>query len=400
MVNQTRSRDPVVIFGLSTEGYSVGKALSSQGFSTMIIDENLQMATDMQSPQISTYHNVASLLEDEPLMALIPMKEAISKASSIFFAPKIRKSGEEGKAELSSRLKDVAKHISTGAIFFFLPAVGIGESEANVALIEKVSGLKIMEDFHYAYAPFFPGETRPSVFGSSLQTFDKSKKSLLGLVGVNTSEVCSVAIAEQYYAKLVTQRLSHIAAELEAYKRINDPYERMKFKKLADYSDTYPDDFANGLHDLRVFATSLDSGEPLLHIISGVTRCLEDYVRYLVGTIRDVIKTNELKASKTRVILAWSIDRYSMRGEKMNMQENILHRLRDLVNDVMVIQAVQDRNEQSSKFAGQIFSENKGTVIISCSVNDQRSIDHMMPTANAKIDTIVVKGNLLCEVSD
>ena len=84
----------------------------------------------------------------------------------------------------------------------------------------------------------------------------------------------------------------------------------------------------------------------------------------------------------------------------MNMQENILHRLRDLVNDVMVIQAVQDRNEQSSKFAGQIFSENKGTVIISCSVNDQRSIDHMMPTANAKIDTIVVKGNLLCEVSD
>ena len=84
----------------------------------------------------------------------------------------------------------------------------------------------------------------------------------------------------------------------------------------------------------------------------------------------------------------------------MNMQENILHRLRDLVNDVMVVQAVQDRNEQSSKFAGQIFSEGKGTVIISCSVNDQRSIDHMMPAGNARIDTIVVKGNLLCEVAD
>lgn len=390
----------MAIFGLSTEGYSIGKTLSSRGFSTMIIDENLQMATDMQSPQISTYHSVASLLEDEPLMALIPVQDAVSKAGSVFFAPKIRKRGEDGKAELSSRLKDVAKHISAGTIFFFLPAVGIGESEANVALIEKVSGLKTGENFHYAYAPFFPGETRPSVIGSSLQTFDKSKTSLLGLLGVNTSEVCSLAIAELYYAKLVTQRLGHLAAELEAYKRINDPYERMKFKKLSDYSDTYPDDFANGLHDLRVFATSLDTGEPLLHIVSGVARCLEDYARYLVGAIRDVMKKNELRASKTRVILAWSIDRYSMRGEKMNMQENILYRLRDLVSDVVVIQAVQEGSEQPGKSTGQIFSEEKGTVIIPCSVNDQRSIEQMMPAGVHKVDTIVVKGNLLCEIAD
>jgi len=75
----------VVVYGLSTEGYALASQMAIKGADVYIIDESTPSAISLKAEIAKTYPNVASLKEDEPLLAMEPIDVAISKAQYLFF---------------------------------------------------------------------------------------------------------------------------------------------------------------------------------------------------------------------------------------------------------------------------------------------------------------------------
>ena len=87
----------VVVFGLSTEGYELACKIALNGGDVQIIDESTPSAVIIKPDIAKTYPNVQTLKDDEPLLPMIPIDVAVSKAQILFFAPRIRKTGQDIK---------------------------------------------------------------------------------------------------------------------------------------------------------------------------------------------------------------------------------------------------------------------------------------------------------------
>ena len=109
----------------------------------------------------------------------------------------------------------------------------------------------------------------------------------------------------------------------------------------------------------------------------------EEILKFLIlYTI--VLKRNELKASRTKIVLLWSLDQYEMKGEKHEKLAELETKLKDYIGDV---ESVQDPSN--------IFSNDKTLIIVACSESDYQLISKN----NKDNDFIVLKANPLCEVS-
>src|SRR5215217_2185932 len=102
----------VAVYGLSTEGYRIASSIAINGSKVSLIDESVRMAILLKPEIARTYPNVSSLMEDEPLLALEPLDIAIKDASYLFFAPKIRKIGQEAKADSVIKLRDATRALN------------------------------------------------------------------------------------------------------------------------------------------------------------------------------------------------------------------------------------------------------------------------------------------------
>ena len=147
------SSKPVVVYGLSTEGYRIASAIAARGHKVSLIDESARMAIMLKPGITKTYPTVSSLLEDEPLLELEPVDVAIKMASYVFFSPKVRKTGQDVRADISSKLRDAVRSISPGTSIVFTLPTGIGGNTENIALIEHLTGFVIGSDIYYYYMP-------------------------------------------------------------------------------------------------------------------------------------------------------------------------------------------------------------------------------------------------------
>ena len=77
------TKEKIVFFGLSTEGYSLASQMVVNGADVQIIDESNATAILLKPETAKTYTNVISLREDEPLLAMEPSNVAISGVSNI-----------------------------------------------------------------------------------------------------------------------------------------------------------------------------------------------------------------------------------------------------------------------------------------------------------------------------
>src|SRR5918911_294233 len=142
-----------VVYGLSTEGYQIASSLAVRGFKVSLIDEAARMAITLKPEIASSYPNVSSLIEDEPLLALEPIDIAIKDASYVFFAPRIRKIGQDVKSDVTSKFRDAIKALKRGTSVIYALPTGIGGNNENIALIEHVTGLSVGKDVFYYYMP-------------------------------------------------------------------------------------------------------------------------------------------------------------------------------------------------------------------------------------------------------
>lgn len=384
------------VVGLSTEGYNIASSLINSGIETIIVDENLQMGMILTQEVISTYKEVSNLLEGEALVSLIPMESAINKADYILFTPKIRKTGQEAKTEISTRFRDISKNISKKTIVIFCLPVGISENISNISELENISGLKDGEDIEYIYAPLQPRAINalslgPNKIGVKAQTF--LKKTSIKLPKPSNFEIAEIL----YFRNILSKYMSTIL-DLELYKKITNRENRIKVKNMIGSKESeYLDNITKNLFDLKIVLGTLDTGDPSLYITTGVLRSIDGYVKYIVDEIRNIMKENSLKASKTKVTLAWSVDKFEMRGERLATLNNVVDRLHDYIGDVNILSQGEYNTQTGRGFTMTMPDMNKTEIVVICSEIDEKFASNIFNFEDKESHTIVLKANLLVD---
>jgi hypothetical protein len=379
---------PVVVYGLSTEGYKIASTIATRGHNVSLIDESARMAIMLKPEIIKTYPSVSSLLEDEPLLELQPVDVAIKMASYVFFSPKVRKTGQDVRAEISSKLRDVARSISPGTSFVFTLPTGVGGNTENIALIEHLTGFVIGRDVYYYYMPITSLSElhQPDLLVGSSSS-NKNDLHLLGLIQdqpqTGDSNIVDIYSAELAHVIRILEHYTGLASTLEVCKQTRAsgfPSQVLQNK----YGELYIDEISNGLYDLRVVASSLSGAGPLAYLVNGTIKGIEGYVKHLIDRLRLVLKTAELKASRTRVIIAWTLDQNEMKGDKIELFSTMESRLKDYIGDV----------ERRPGTSLDIYPTDKNTVVIACSKDDFGAISR---TDSHNLDLIIMKANPVCE---
>ena len=373
-------KEKVVFFGLSTEGYHLACQMVINGADVRIIDESSSSAILLKPEIAKTYTNVISLREDEPLLAMEPSNVAISKAKYLFFTPRLRKTGQDLKTEVNSKFKDAVTELKEGSSFINCLATGFGGNNENISLLRHITGLEVGKSVSYFYFPLNDLSQTPDVIGSVKKSAEKNLLSLLK-TDKREKKFTNISLAEYLHAINTIQRFSSLCSVLEICKFVkNDTNNTTLFD---NYKDIYLDDMITGLYDLRVLGSSFESAQTLMYLINGSVRGISGYIKRLIDTIRITLKKNDLKASKTKIVLSWTLDTNEMRGDKIEMLNTIASKLRDYIGDI-----------ETSTGSVDLFHHDKVTIVVACSSSDYKAISEIQKGR----DIFVIKANPLCEI--
>ena len=374
------TKEKIVFFGLSTEGYSLASQMAINGADVQIIDESSSSAILLKPEIAKTYTNVVSLREDEPLLAMEPSKIAISKAKYVFFTPRIRKTGQDLKTEVNSKFKDAVADLKKGSSVINCLPTGFGGNMENISLLKHVTGLEAGKSISYFYFPINDLSKTPEAIGSMKLI---AEKKLLSLLKTDKKEKFFVDIssAENLHAISTIQRFSGLCSILEVCKFVKNDTKHIT--PFNDFKNLYLDDMVNGLYDLRMLGSSFESAQTLMYLINGSVRGISGYIKRLIDTVRITLKKNDLKASKTKIVLSWTLDTNEMRGDKIEMLNSIASKLRDYIGDV-----------ETSTGSIDLFHQDKVTIVVACSNDDYKEIKENLKDDN----TFVIKANPLCEI--
>jgi len=371
----------VVVYGLSTEGYAIASQMAIKGADVYIIDESTPSAISLKAEIAKTYPNVSSLKEDEPLLAMEPIDVAISKAQYLFFTPRIRKTGQDIKTDIHSKLKDAVTSLKKNSSVIFTLPTGFGGNNENISLLEHVTGFDVGKQISYFYYPLEDLNTSPKIIGS----FNGKKDPILSnLLTIDKKEKKFVAIpsSEHFHAIDVLSKFSSLCSILEVCKYAQDEITKNDLSS-DDFQEIFLDDMVGRLFDLKSLGTSFEGANTLMYLINGSVKGIDGYVKRLIDEIRLTLKKNDLKASRTKIALSWTLDQHVMRGDKIEMLQNLTSKLRDYIGDV---EAYEDPNFD-------LFHSDKTTIIVACSKYDFENIKKTKKDSGL----IIVKANPLCE---
>jgi len=370
----------VVIYGLSTEGYSLACQIALNGGDVQIIDESTPSAISIKQDIAKSYPSVQALKDDEPLLAMTSIDAAISKAQVLIFAPRIRKTGQDIKIEINSKFKDAVSNIKKGCNVVYGLGTGFGGNSENISLLEHVTGLKVGKNISYYYYPLSKESTIKPYIGSSDSKENETLKKLL--TNEKKFNFLSLNSAEYFHAIDILKQFSSQTSILEVCKFAKDSVTKsdLNSEKLGEL---YLDDFIDGLFDLRSLSSSFEGASSLMYLINGSMKGLDGYIKRLIDETRLILKKNELKASRTKILLLWTLDQHEMKGEKIEKLLELETKLKDYIGDVESISQPVD-----------IFQNDKTTIIVVCS---KRDFDYIMKN-NKDDELIILKANPLCQL--
>ena len=369
----------VVIFGQSSEGYDLACKIATNGGDVQIIDESTPSAILIKSDIAKMYPNIQALKDDEPLLSMTPIDTAISQAQILFFAPRIRKTGQDIKTELNSKFKDAVSNIKKGCSVVYCLGTGFGGNSENISLLEHVSGHKTGKSVSYFYYPLSKPNDK-TIIGSYDGKTDERLVKLLSLP--KNIKFVSITTSEHLHAINILKRFSNITCILEVCKFTKDDDTKAQLNS-AELDQIYLDNMIDNLFDLRSLGNSFEGASSLTYLINGSLKGVDGYVKKLIDEIRLVLKRNEFKASRTKILLLWSLDTYEMKGEKHEKLDELETKLKDYIGDVESIRSVSE-----------IFTNDKTIIIVACSQSDYNSITKY----NKDNEFIIIKANPICEV--
>jgi len=346
----------VAMYGLTSEGYRLAAELVDKAQVT-IVDETLQMAMDVDLAFLRKNPRLDALMAAEPLLSLKPVGQALSDAQAIFFTPKLRRPSDESLIEANSKMRDLAKYLSKGVALVNTLPTGPGGNSESIMLVEKQTGLKVGSTLTYSYSPLRPRESKPAV----VATAGAPEGGLLKALGfVENSQ--NIFSAELEYAGEVLAAAIASVTEIELARRAREA--RVSLQKA---SEVFIDDFTKYLYEMKAIQASEETGESVSYLAGATQKGLENYVRYVVDETRELLKEKELKASRTKIDLVWTLDRYEMRGERQQVAEGIQQRLRDYVTDVNIVPGAELKGSTDA------LDPLKHNVLVACSKDDQEA---------------------------
>ena len=370
----------VVIYGLSTEGYSLACQIALNGGDVQIIDESTPSAISIKQDIAKSYPSVQALKDDEPLLAMTSIDAAISKAQVLIFAPRIRKIGQDTKIEINSKFKDAVSNIKKGCNVVYGLGTGFGGNSENISLLEHVTGLKVGKNVSYFYYPLSKESTLKSYIGSS----DGEENDILNKLFVSDKNFnfLTLSSSEYFHAIDILKQFSSQTSILEVCKFAKDSVTKsdLNSEKLGEL---FLDDLIDGLFDLRSLSSSFEGASSLMYLINGSMKGLDGYIKRLIDETRLILKKNELKASRTKILLLWTLDQHEMKGEKIEKLQELETKLKDYIGDVESVSQPVD-----------IFQNDKTTIVVVCSKHD---FDYMMKN-NKDDELIILKANPLCQL--
>tara|TARA_Y100000590_G_scaffold408172_1_gene499046 strand:- start:1281 stop:2414 length:1134 start_codon:yes stop_codon:yes gene_type:complete len=369
----------VVIYGLSTEGYSLACKMALNGGDVQIIDESTPSAIAIKQDIAKSYPSVQALKDDEPLLAMTSIDAAISKAQVLVFAPRIRKTGQDIKTEINSKFKDAVSNVKKGCIVLYGLGTGFGGNSENISLLEHVTGLKVGKNSSYYYYPLLKDNKSNTFIGSS---DGKENDSLKKLLDQKTLNFLSLNSSEYFHAIEVLKQFSVQTSILEVCKFAKELSTKSDLNSL-DIGEIFLDDLIDGLFDIRSLSSSFEGASTLMYLINGSTKGLDGFIKRLIDETRLILKRNELKASKTKILLLWTLDQHEMKGEKIEKLHELETKLKDYIGDVESISQPVD-----------IFQNDKTTIVVVCSKHDY---EYMMKN-NKDEELIILKANPLCQL--
>ena len=374
------TKEKVVFYGLSTEGYYLASQMVINGAEVRIIDESSTSAILLNPEIAKTYPNVKSLKEDEPLLSMEPSKIAISKAEYLFFTPRIRKTGDDLKTEINSKFKAAIEELKEGSSVINCLPTGFNGNNDNISFLKHITGFEAGKSISYFYFPIQDLNKIPEVVGSLKKT---SEKKVLSLLKIDKKErkLVDISSAEYLHAINTIQRFSSLCSILEVCKFVkNDTKHSVLFN---NFRNIYLNDMITGLYDLRILGSSFESSQTLMYLINGSVRGISGYIKRLIDTIRITLKKNELKAARTKIILSWTLDANEIRGDRIEILNTIASKLRDYIGDI-----------ETSSGTADLFHHDKTTIVIACSNFDYNEI----MKSQTDDDIFVIKANPLCEI--
>ena len=370
----------VVIYGLSTEGYSLACQIALNGGDVQIIDESTPSAISIKEDIANSYPTVQALKDDEPLLAMTSIDAAISKAQVLIFAPKIRKTGQDIKIEINSKFKDAVSNIKKNCLVVYGLGTGFGGNSENMSLLEHVTGLKVGKNVSYFYYPLSKENISKSFIGSS---DGKENESLKKLFSFNKNlNFLTLTSSEYFHAIDILKQFSNQTSILEVCKFAKDSATKSDLNSER-LGEIFLDDIIDGLFDLRSLSSSFEGASSLMYLINGSMKGIDGYIKRLIDETRLILKKNELKASRTKILLLWTLDQHEMKGEKIEKLQELELKLKDYIGDVESISQPAD-----------IFQNDKTTIVVVCSKSD---LEYVLKN-NKDDEIIILKANPLCQL--
>ncbi len=222
---------------------------------------------------------------------------------------------------------------------------------------------------------------QPKIIGS-FNGKEDSKLSDLLTIGKKEKRFVAISSSEHFHAINILSRFTGLCSVLEVCKYAQDEITKNDLSS-DDFQEIFLDNMVSGLLDLKSLGSSFEGANTLMYLINGSVKGIDGYIKRLIDEIRTTLKKNDLKASRTKIALSWTLDQHAMRGDKIEMLQNLTLRLRDYIGDV---EAYEDPNFD-------LFHSDKTTIVVACSKTDFEHIEKTKQDSNL----IVVKANPLCE---
>jgi PHD/YefM family antitoxin component YafN of YafNO toxin-antitoxin module len=370
----------VVIYGLSTEGYSLACQIALNGGDVQIIDESTPSAISINQDIAKSYPSIQVLKDDEPLLAMTSIDSAISKAEILIFTPRLRKTGQDIKIEINSKFKDAVSNVKKGCSVVYGLGTGFGGNSENMSLLEHVTGLKIGKNISYFYYPLSKENIAKSYIGS----FDGKENKILKKLLTNEKNFNFLTLnsSEYFHAIDILKQFSNQTSMLEVCKFAKDSVTKSDLNS-EKIGEIFLDDIIDNLFDLRSLSSSFEGASSLMYLINGSMKGIDGYIKRLIDETRLILKKNELKASRTKILLLWTIDQHEMKGEKIEKLQELEIKLKDYISDV-----------ESISQPIEISQNDKTTVVVVCSKHD---FDYIMEN-NKDDELIILKANPLCQL--
>jgi hypothetical protein len=189
--------------------------------------------------------------------------------------------------------------------------------------------------------------------------------------------------AEFVHSIKTLEHYTSVASVLEICKHVHNSEISSELMHHA-FRDIYIDDIANGLYDLRAIGSSLGGAGPLMYLVNGTIKAIEGYVKHIIDEIRGMLKKRDLKASRTKVSIAWTLDPNEMRGDKIELLSSLETKLKDYIGDV-------DRQQGPGL---DLYPTDKTMIVLACTKNDFAKVF----SKNKQIsEGILMKANPACE---